>query len=86
MTSQMIVRMDSELKSKLAKVARQEGKAASQVVRELVEGYVRERDISTYARELWADIGHELKAGGIEQKDVSKVIKQVRAEKYRNGS
>ena len=86
MTSQMIVRMDSELKNKLAKVARQEGKPASQVVRELVEGYVKERDISTYAKELWADIGHELKAGGIKQKDVPEVIKQVRAEKHRNGS
>lgn len=86
MTSQMIIRMDPELKERLARVSRQEGKTASQAVRELVESYVEERDISVFLKQLWKDIGDELKTSGIEKKDIPEIIKQVRAEKRRNGS
>jgi len=81
MTSQMIVRMDPELKEKLARVSRQEGKTASQTVRELVEDYVEQRDISAHIKDLWNSIGAEFNEKGITQADIDAAIKQARAEK-----
>ena len=81
MTSQMIVRMDPELKEKLARVSRQEGKTASQTVRELVEDYVEQRDISAHIKDLWNNIGAEFNEKGITQGDIDAAIKQARAEK-----
>lgn len=83
MATQMIVRIDPELKEKLVKVARQEGKTASQAVRELVESYVKERDISAYIGDLWDRIGAEFKRKGITQAKIDVAIKQARAEKRR---
>ena len=45
---QMIIRIDRETKQKLARLAKMGGKSSSEVVRELVERYIRERDMSGY--------------------------------------
>ena len=57
MTTQMIIRMDSEVKDRFNKLARVEGKTTSQMVRELIEDYIKERDIGTYIDDLWGRIG-----------------------------
>lgn len=79
MATQLIIRIDSELKEKLARVARQEGKTASQAVRELVARYVEERDISGYIDDLWGRIGRELKERGKAPADVKAATRKVRA-------
>ena len=79
MATQMIIRIDRELKDKLAKVARQEGKTASQAVRELVEDYIKERDIGGYIDDLWDRVGGKLKRRGFSQRDIASVIKKTRA-------
>ncbi len=47
MTTQMIVRIDREVKQRFSKLARVEGKTWSQMMRELIEDYIKERDIGT---------------------------------------
>jgi predicted DNA-binding protein len=81
MTSQMIVRLDPELKTKVNNLAKAEGKSVSEVVRELIEGYVRDRDISSYIDNLWERVGGKLAAHRIKPQDVQRVIREVRARK-----
>ena len=78
MTTQMIIRMDPETKDRIGKLARVEGKTTSQVVRELIENYIRERDIGTYIDDLWDRIGGKLKSKGVRKRDVGRAIKEAR--------
>lgn len=79
MTTQMIVRLDPDLKAKVNNFAKAEGKSVSEVVRELLEDYVKSRDINSYVDDLWNRIGGKLTSGGIGPKDVKRVIGDVRA-------
>ncbi len=78
MTTQMIVRIDSELKERFSKLARVEGKTSSQMVRELIEDYINDRDIGTYIDDLWSRIGRKLKSKGVKQRDISRAIREER--------
>jgi predicted DNA-binding protein len=78
MTTQMIIRIDSEMKNRLNKLARVEGRTTSQMVRELIEEYIKERDIGTYIDDLWNRIGGKLRSKGIKQRDVNRAIKESR--------
>ena len=78
MTTQMIIRMDPDLKDRFNKLARVEGKTTSQMVRELIEDYIKERDIGTYVDDLWGRIGRKLRSKGVKQRDIDKTIKDVR--------
>ncbi|MDZ7833433.1 MAG: ribbon-helix-helix protein, CopG family [Desulfobacterales bacterium] len=81
MSTQMIVRIDPELKAKLNSFARTDGKNVSQVVRELVEAYVKDRDIGAYVDDLWNRVGNKLKAKGSGPDDIQRIIDDVRAGK-----
>ena len=81
MTTQMIFRIDPELKSKVSNLAKAQGKRVSEVVRELLEGYVRDRDLGAYVDNLWDRIGKKLSSRGVSLKDLRKTIKEVRAKK-----
>jgi len=81
MTSKMIVRIDSQVKQRFNNLARREGKSASQMVRELIEGYIKENDIGTYIDDLWCRIGDDLQSKGTKHQDVNEVISAVRKEK-----
>lgn len=78
MSSQMIIRLDGELKQQLARVATAEGKTISGVVRELVRAYVRERDLGAYIDGLWDRIGSRMNDAGYDLDDVDRVIREVR--------
>jgi len=75
MSSQMIIRIDPELKEKLYKLARAEGKPASRMVRELITDYVKDRDIGAYVDELWDRIGGKLRSKGVKTLDVEKAVR-----------
>jgi len=77
----MIVRLDPDLKAKVNSLAKAEGKSVSEVVRELLEEYVRNRDVGSYIDELWNRIGGKLASRGVAPRDISRAIKQVRAKK-----
>jgi predicted DNA-binding protein len=78
MATQMIVRLDPELKAKVNNFAKVEGKSVSEVVRELLEEYVKSRDINSYIENLWERIGGKLASSGIGPKDVKRIIRDVR--------
>lgn len=81
MTRQMIIRIDPDLKDRVNALAKAEGKNVSEVVRELLEEYVVNRDIGAYIDDLWNRIGGKLKSRKVTPKDIRQVIKKVRAGK-----
>lgn len=80
MTTQMLIRINDEVKNRLNKLARLEGKTTSAMVRELIEERIKERDISAYVDDLWNRIGRKLKAKGVTQAAIEKAIKISRKE------
>lgn len=81
MSIQMLIRIDPEIKNKLNQLARNQGKNTSQMLREIIEDYIKERDISGYIDDLWNRIGQKLKKKNIEPGDIETAIKQVRSKK-----
>lgn len=81
MSTQMIIRLDDELKEKVNRLAKAEGKNASIIVRELLENYVRDRDISAYIDDLWSRAGAKLKTKGAKPEDIERAIRDARAKK-----
>ena len=81
MSKQMIIRIDPALKSRVENYARAEGKNVSMIVRELLENYVINRDISGYVDDLWNRIGTKIREKGISVADVDATIEKVRTEK-----
>ena len=81
MATQMIVRINPELKNKVNSLAKAEGKNVSEVVRELLEDYVRDRDIGSYIDDLWERIGRKMKSCGHTPKAIQRVIREVRNKK-----
>lgn len=84
MSMQMIIRIDPELKDRLAKLARIEGKSTSQLVREVIEDYINERDIGAYIDDLWKRVGDKLESNGLKLMDINKAIKDARKTKDQN--
>jgi predicted DNA-binding protein len=78
MSNQMIVRIQPELKAKVNTLAKAEGKSVSEVVRELLDGYVKNRDISSYIDDLWDRVGSSLKSRGVRRSDIQRAIKDAR--------
>lgn len=81
MSTQMVIRIEPELKDKVDRLARKEGKATSTVVRGLIEEYVRDHDIEGYIDNLWDRIGKKFNAQGVTSHDIQKAIKSVRKSK-----
>lgn len=78
MSTQMIIRIDPDLKERLSKLARTEGKTTSQMVRELIEDHVKEHDIGSYIDGLWERVGKKLRSKGVTPADVGRAVKDVR--------
>jgi predicted transcriptional regulator len=78
MTTQIMVRIEPELKNKVDRLARSEGKTVSTVVRELLADYVNERDIGDTIDSLWDRIGEILTSQGVTQSQIPKIIRAVR--------
>ena len=81
MSTQMIVRIEPDLKNKVNRFAKAEGKTTSEVVRELLEDYVRSRDIGAYIDDLWDRIGKKLKTKRVGPDEIQRIIKEVRGRK-----
>jgi predicted DNA-binding protein len=78
MDTQMIVRIDPSLKECLSRLARSEGKTTSQMVRELISDYVKDRDIGAYIDGLWDRIGAKFAARGVRRINIEKAIAETR--------
>ena len=77
----MIVRINPELKNQVNSIAKAEGKSVSEVVRELLEDYVKNRDIGLYIDDLWQRIGDKLVSRKVGPKEIQRAIQKVRAQK-----
>ncbi len=78
MADQLMIRIDADLKKRLDRLSRAEGKTTSGMVRELVRDYVKERDISGYIDGLWDRIGKKLGARNARPSDVGEAIAKAR--------
>ncbi len=78
MTTQMIIRVEPDLKDKVHRLAKSEGKSLSELVRELLEKYTKERDMGGYIDSLWDEIGMDLSANNISESDIDKAIEEAR--------
>jgi len=81
MNAQITIRIDPELKVMANNFARSEGKNVNQVVRGLLEEYVKDRDIGSYVDDLWDRVGDEIKSKGTGRKDIRRIIGEVRSGK-----
>lgn len=78
MKTQLNVRLDEVLKERLDELARTEGKSSSEVVRELIADYVKDRDLPAYVDDLWERVGDKLREKGYEKGDIEAAIQSVR--------
>ena len=84
MAEQLLIRVDPDLKRKLNKLATMEGKTSTQVVRDLIEDYVKRRDVASYIGILWGRIGQSLKSAGVGSAAVARAVRGVRRSKARD--
>lgn len=75
----MIIRVEQTLKNKVSNLAKSEGKSLSELVRELLENYTKERDIGAYIDNLWDSIGQKLYQENINESDIEEAIKLTRS-------
>ena len=78
MSDQLLIRIDPELKARLERLSRAEGKTTSRMVRELIKDYIRDRDVAGYIDGLWERIGRKLVERGAKPADVAKAVTDVR--------
>lgn len=78
MATQMIIRVEPDLKNKVTRLAKAEGKNLSELVRELLEKYTKERDMTRHVDTLWDRIGRNFSQENITETDIEKAIRQVR--------
>ncbi|HAM50519.1 MAG TPA: hypothetical protein DCP92_07400 [Nitrospiraceae bacterium] len=81
MTSQILVRVDKELKDKFQRLSGTEQKSVNEKVRELMEEYVREHSMESAMKNLWDEVGHSMKKKGYKESDIDKMIRKVRSAK-----
>jgi len=79
MTTQMILRLDRDLKDRVSRLAKAEGKNTSALVRELLAEYVTNHDPAAYINDLWDRIGARLKKKRVTPDAVARAIRDVRA-------
>lgn len=79
MTTQMIIRVEPSLKNKVSNLAKSEGKSLSELVRELMENYSKERDMGAYIDNLWDAIGKKLSQENVKKSDIEEAIKLTRS-------
>jgi hypothetical protein len=78
MATQMIIRVEPGLKNKVSQLAKAEGKNLSELVRELLLKYTKERDMSAHIDDLWERIGQNFSQKNVSETDIENAIKQVR--------
>jgi hypothetical protein len=78
MVSQILIRVDKELKDQFRRLSRTEQKSVNEKVRELKEEYVKDHNMEAAMRSLWDEIGQSLRKKEYKASDVNKMVKEVR--------
>ena len=84
MGDQILIRMDPALKEQLARIAKMEGRTSSEIIRALVEDYLRQRDVGAYVDALWEKFGKDFKARKLTARDITAAIKASRKSRKEN--
>lgn len=79
LTSQILVRIDKDLKEKIQRLSHLERKSVSEKIRELLTDYVSEHNMESAMKELWDEIGQAIKKKGYKESDVKRLIKEARS-------
>ncbi len=79
MATQMIIRVEPGLKNKVSQLAKSEGKNLSELVRELLVKYTKDRDMNAHIDNLWDRIGQNFSQNKVSEADIEEAIKQVRS-------
>ncbi|MGO8988067.1 MAG: hypothetical protein ACLQGU_22200 [bacterium] len=79
MVSEILIRVDKELKDKFRRLSRAEQKSVNGKVRELMEEYVKDHSMEGAMRSLWDEIGQSLKKKRYKASDVKKKVTEVRS-------
>jgi predicted DNA-binding protein len=79
MLEQILFKIDRDVKETFTRFARSEGKSTSQKLRELINDYINDRDISLHVDELWEKIGQDLIVKGKNGERVEKAIRESRS-------
>lgn len=78
MSTQLIIRLEKELKDQASQLAKRQGKNLSLVVRDLLADYVKTHDQTAYINQLWSEIGNEMKRSGMRPENIDAAIHAVR--------
>lgn len=78
MSDQLLIRIDADLKKRFGRLAKSEGKTTSFMVRELINEYVKDRDIGAYIDGLWNRVGAKLTARGVRPAAIKRAIAEIR--------
>lgn len=78
--AQLTVQIDDSTKDQLETLALREGRSTQDVVRDLVQQYVRDRDRSTALRHLWDRMQTKAEASGTPPEGIDQAIRTVREE------
>ena len=78
MTTQMLIRIDAKKRKTLDQLSKSEGKTTSDVVRDLIDTFIIEHDLSGYIDGLWNRIGQSLKRKGHQEAAIPRFIKEAR--------
>ncbi|MCF7903059.1 MAG: CopG family transcriptional regulator [Candidatus Marinimicrobia bacterium] len=78
MSTQLIIRLEKELKDQASQLAKRQGKNLSLVVRDLLADYVKTHDQTAYINQLWSEIGNEMKRSGMRPENIDVAIHAVR--------
>ncbi len=70
----MIIRIDEKIKDDFNKLARSNGQTTSQVIRELMQNYIKERDATQHINNLWTRISNEIKTNQVAEKEIQELI------------
>ena len=81
MTSQILVRVDKELKERFRRLSGTERKSINEKLRELMEEYVKEHSLAPTMKSLWDEVGQSMKEKGYKTADVEKMIRKIRSAK-----
>ena len=79
MATQMIIRVEPGLKNRVSQLAKSEGKNLSELVRELLVKYTKDRDMNAHIDNLWDRIGQNFSQNKVSEADIEEAIKQVRS-------
>ncbi len=81
MTSQILVRVDKNLKDKFRRLSGTERKSVNEKLRELMEEYVKEHSLAPAMESLWDEVGLSMKKKGYKAADVEKMVRKIRTTK-----